>query len=788
MKVSLNWLKEYVEIGNDYQQLADKFNLMSQEVEALYPLVEASHLVIGKVLTCLPHPNADKLSLTTVDVGDEVLQIICGAPNVKQGQKVIVAKVGAVLPGNFKIKKTKIRGVESVGMICSLAELGVQDFDEEELGIYVLGDDAVIGENPLTYLNLDDTVLELDLTANRPDLLSVEGVAYDVACMLDKPICLKQHHYDYLHIDNQLEVFTDTSKCDAYYGQVIHHIQIKESPSWMKARLLSSGIRPINNVVDITNYVMLEYGQPLHAFDYDRLQSPSIIVRRAKDGETFTTLDHIERKLVEEDIVITNQGTCIALAGVMGGLDTEVSDSTTKILLEAASFNPISVRKTSKRLNLKSESSTRFEKGIDPNKIKKAMDYATELFINLAGGEVVGRYSSFDNTHKKPHTVTLTLEQLYRVTGYAFTRDQVENVLHRLRFNYSFKDTICYVEVPTRRQGVYGYQDIIEEIVRIFGYNNIPTTLPITPTFGYVTKKQNLRRFIKDFFVQQGFSETVTYSLVSNDNISAYDTSQKSVVEIINPLHKGRAFMRHSLLPSLLDVVVYNKSRKMNDIFLFEMGRGYTQETEYELLSGVMHGLYQSTHWLKQTELSDFYLLKGILENLLRQLRIDQVDIIKTKHPLSSMHPGIHADLYIQETYIGFLGRLHPKTEQDLHLNETFVFELNIDLLSSFFSTDMVMESIPVYPSVTRDLALVMDESVTAKSVVDEIKTAGKGSLKHVEIFDLYRGEHIEDSKKSMALTLRFQNPEKTLEAEDVDIAITRILNHLERVLNAKIR
>lgn len=788
MKVSLKWLKEYVDIGTNYQQLADTFNLMSQEVEALYQLVEATHLVIGHVLTCVPHPNADKLSLTTVDVGSETLQIVCGAPNVKQGQKVIVAKVGAILPGNFKIKKTKIRGIESVGMICSLAELGVQDFDAKEEGIYVLGDDAVIGKDPLAYLHLDDIVLELDLTANRPDLLSMEGVAYDVACMLDKDLTLKQHTYDYIHEDNNLEVFTDTSRCDAYYGQIIQNISIKESPYWMKARLLASGIRPINNVVDITNYVMLEYGQPLHAFDYDRLQSPSIIVRRAKEGETFMTLDHLERTLTEDDIVITNDNHCIALAGVMGGLETEVSDSTTTILLEAASFNPVNVRKTSKRLNLKSESSTRFEKGIDPNKIKKAMDYATALFVELAGGEVLGRYSSFDNTQKEPHSVALSLEKLHQVTGYIWTRDQVEHVLDRLRFSHSFKDATFFVEVPSRRQAVYGYQDIIEEIIRIFGYNNIPTTLPKTPTFGYVSKKQKLRRLIKQYFVQQGFNETVTYSLVSSDDLHAYDTEKRSDVDIINPLHKGKATLRHSLLPSLIDVLVYNKARKMSDVFLFEMGRGYTNEHEYELVSGLMHGLYQSTKWLNQEEPSDFYLLKGILENLMNRLRIEHVEIVKTKHPLTSLHPGIHADLYIGDTFVGFLGRLHPKSEQRLHLFETFVFELNFDLLETFYQADMVMEPIPIYPSVTRDLALVIDEDIAAKKLLDEIKFAGKGSLKHVEIFDLYKGEHIEAGKKSIALSLLFQNSEKTLETGDIDVAIERILKHLDRVLNAKLR
>ena len=789
MKVSLNWLKEYVDIEDDYKLLENKFNLMSQEVESLYKLVEATNLVIGHVLTCEKHPDAQKLSVTTVNVGQEKpLQIICGAPNIDKDQKVIVALNGAVLPGNFKIKKAKIRGVESNGMICSLAELGVKDFDSKENGIYVLGEDAVIGEDPLKYLALDDYTLDIDLTANRPDLLSMEGVAYDVACMLDKEINLKEHKFDKTKEDNNLSVYTDTSKCSAYYGQIIDNVKIKESPYWLKSRLLAAGIRPINNVVDITNYVMIEYGQPLHAFDYNKLNSDRILVRKAKPNEVLKTLDEQDRELLEDDIVISTKERAVALAGVMGGFDTEVDASTSKILLESAYFDPVSVRKTSKRLDLKSESSSRFEKGVDPNKLVKALEYATELFVKLAEGIVIGNYSFFDNTKKESHEVELSLEKLNHITGNNFSTQEVEDILKRLRFKNKHRNDVFFVEIPTRRQNVYGYQDLVEEIVRIYGYDKIPTSIPETPTYGYLTKIQKLRRVVRNYFVDLGFNETVTYSLVKDEEIKEFDIEDKSVVTIMNPLNKEKSSLRHSLIPSLINVLSYNKSRKMQDVFLFEIGREYTEEKESELLSGLMHGLFNSSLWQGKKEVVDFYLLKGILEGLLKKLKIENYEIIKAKNTIKSMHPGISAELYINNKYVGFLGKLHPQKEHKEGIDKTYVFELKLEALNENYNLDLVMNEIPKYPAVTRDLAIVLDKDIMIETLVNEVKKAGKKTLKSVDIFDVYQGENIDDDKKSVALSLVLQSNEKTLETKEVDLVINRILKQLETTLNAVLR
>lgn len=789
MKVSMNWLKDYVNIGDNYKLIEDKFNLMSQEVESLEQLVTASNLVIGHVITCDKHPEADKLNITTVDVGTgENLQIICGAPNIAKNQKVIVALVGAVLPGDFKIKKAKIRGVESYGMICSLGELGVEEFAPEEKGIYVLGDDALVGEDPLAYLKLNDTVLDLDLTANRPDLLSIEGVAYDVACMLDLDIQTKEHHYDVTKADNGLLIETETSKCDAYYGQVIKGVTIKESPDWMKARLIASGIRPINNVVDITNYVLMEYGQPLHAFDYDKLGTNKIVVRNAFDEETIKTLDEQDRKLQASDIVITDGSRVVAVAGVMGGFDTEVDSNTKNILLEAASFDPVSIRRTSKRLDLKSESSTRFEKGLDPNKIKKAMDYATELFLSLAGGEVYGDYTSFDNTNKEEKEHVLSLEKLTQVTGHNFTVQEVKDVLNRLRFDYKEKQENFKISVPTRRQLIHSYQDIIEEIVRIYGYDKIPSTIPSTPTSGYLTEKQKLRRQVKEYFVNLGFNETVTYSLVSEEQSTMFDKEALTNIEIMNPLNKEKSVLRHSQLPSLIEVLKYNKKRKMIDINLVELGRVYSKETEKEILSGLMHGMYTSSLWQGKKETVDFFLLKGILEGLLDKLKIDRYDIVTSSNPVPNMHPGIHADLLIAGEYAGFLGKLHPQLEQVSSINKTFVFELDFDLIYQHTLKAIEMVEIPKYPSINRDLAVIIDKDLPVSKLVKAVKVGGKKQLTNISIFDVYVGEGVAEDKKSVAMALEFRSNEKTLETAEVDKAIHRILKYLERELDAKLR
>lgn len=789
MKVSLNWLNEYLTEEIDPNTLKNKFNLMSQEVEGLYPLVEATGLSIGYVKSCIKHENADKLKVCQVDVGGEILQIICGAPNVAENQKVIVALPGAKLSEDFVIKKTKIRGIVSNGMICGLDELGVQDFDKKEVGIYVLDESAPIGEDPLKYMGLDDWVLDLDLTANRADLLSMRGIAHDVKAMFDIDISFKQPKVKRLKTEKELNIFTETKAAPLYYGQLIENLSIKESPYWLKARLLAAGIRPINNVVDITNYVMLEYSQPLHAFDFDKLNSNKILVRQAKKNETIVTLDATERKLLESDIVITDGKNPIALAGVMGGFKTEVDTSTKSILLEAAVFDPVSVRKTSKRLSLKSESSSRYEKGINHQLTLEALNRACELFVELADANILGQASYFNNIEDKEQVFDLSIEKLRQVTGHDFNEDEVRSILRRLDFKYLVDKSTFKVSVPYRRLQFESYQDVIEEIVRIYGYDKIALSLPTTATEGKLSNKQLFIRQLRNHLTSLGFYECTTYSLTHESLATKYDLETTSLVKIMNPINKERQYLRHSTIPALTDVLAYNSARKISDIFLFELGKKYTKENEIELLSGVLHGKYQYSLWQKQVVETDFYLVKGILENVFNDLKIKDYDFKKPLHELPNLHPGIVAEIYIKESKVGWLGKLHPEEEKNIDLENVYAFEMALQpLFEASDEMKRLYQPISKYPSVSRDIALVVDGSLQASFLIDSVKKLNYKSLKSVNIFDVYQGQHLEDGKKSIALTLVFEDKEKTLETKEVDNLVSRIIDTLLKEHQAKLR
>ena len=788
MNISLNWLKELVDINITSSELANHFNLHSAEVSRLEKLVDASKLVIGYVKTCVEHPSSDHLHICEVETGTDDLQIICGAPNVASGQKVIVALEGAILPGDFKIKKAKIRGVESNGMICSLDELGIEKKYHGEDGIHVLSDEAVVGGNPLSFMFLEDEVLELDITPNRSDLLSMMGVAYDVKAMLDTKIHFREFDVTETNRENTSQVFTETKGCKSYYARVVENVTIKESPIWLKSRLIAAGVRPINNVVDISNYVMLLFGQPLHTFDFDKITTKKIVVRDAFDKEKIVTLDGKERILTEEDLVITDGLRAIALAGVMGGFDTEVTPATKTILIESATFDPIHIRKTSKRLDLRSEASIRFERGLDPARSKAACDAAASLLKELANGQITKGIAFFDTHSYQKNRISISLKKIQDTTGFLYTNDEIEDVLTRLSFKVSSSGGDFVVEVPSRRIDIASKQDLIEEIVRIHGYGNIPISYPITPTTGELTAKQKARRIIKNTLLSMGIDETITYTLVSKEKATSFDRVDKSLIPLFNPMSEERSYLRHSLLPSLLDVLLYNLSRKVENIQLFELGKGYTFDAETEYVSGVLTGDYQNSLWQGHKNPFDFYLLKGMIEALLSSLNCGNYEIKKPNTKISFLHPGISAVLKSDNHEIGFFGRLHPELEQKMNLPNTFVFELNLDLLLNASNRQVHMEVIPKYPSVSRDIAIVVDKFTIASDIIETIKVAGKKSLTSVRIFDVYLGGIIESQKKSVAINLVFQDQQKTLSTEEVDQFVERILNQLNLKLGATLR
>jgi len=782
MNISYKWLSDYLDLEISMSELADKFNAMSQEIADVYKLTDVNNVVIGEVLEKEKHPDADKLNVCKVNVG-EVTQIVCGAPNVEVGQKVIVALPGAELP-EFKIKKSKIRGVESNGMICSLVELGIDKKYCDASGIEVLPVDAVVGGNPVEFLFLDDEVMELDLTPNRADLLSVMGAAYDTAALTSSELTLPYPNVMEIEEENPVKVTIDTDNCMSYYTRVIKNITITDSPKWMQARLIASGVRPINNVVDITNYIMLETGQPLHAFDLDKVKTNEIVVRMATKDETLLTLDDQERALKETDIMITNGEESVALGGVMGGANTEIDGNTTYVLLESATFNPVSVRKTSRRLDLRSDASMRFEKGVDPNRALLALERATELFASYANGEVLSGINFVDNNDLEEKQVSIDLEFINSYVGKEYTLDDIMDVFDRLNFEYEVQGNEFNVSVPTRRQDITIKNDLIEEIVRINGYDNVPLTLPKTVSLGKLTEAQKRRRKIRRILTGMGLDEVVTYSLVNEKLVHELTNNTEDYTKLLMPMSEDKAVMRHSALTGMIQAVKYNLARKTSDVTVFEMSNKYT-EGEDALLSMVLTGSEMNNAWNSKQVPIDFYYIKGIVDTLVNELGLS-VEYKKTELN-KNYHPGQSAGVYVDGLLVGFIAKLHPKFEASNDLNDTFVFEMNISKVS--FGDEIIKyKPLQKYPTMERDIAIEAERSLAVGEMVDVIKAAGKKLLKKVEVFDVYTGEHIDESKKSVAIKLFFNDAERTLETEEVNNRVEKIVKKLESELNVKLR
>lgn len=803
MFVSYKWLQEYVDLtGVTPDELAEKITKSGIEVEGVEVLNEGiSGLVVGHVLQCEKHPDADKLNVCQVDIGEEEpVQIVCGAPNVGAGQKVIVAKVGAVLPGNFKIKKAKLRGQASNGMICSLKEIGVEqklvakEFSE---GIFIFPSDVTVGEDPLPLINRDDQVLELGLTPNRADCLSMLGVAYEVAAILGREVKLpnpnfqttKEQASDYIKV-------TVDAKEDAplYTARVIKNVKIGPSPLWMQGKLMAAGIRPHNNVVDITNYVLIEYGQPLHAFDYDRLGSKEILVRRAKNGEKIVTLDEATRELTEDHLVITNGTEPVALAGVMGGFHSEVKSDTTTVLLESAYFHGPTIRTSSKDHGLRSEASSRYEKGIDPKRVKLAADRAVELFALYAGGEILEGSVEADTLAVEPAVVSITLEKINRVVGTNITIQEVEDIFKRLQFHATVDNESITVTVPTRRGDITIEEDLIEEVARLYGYDNLPKTLPIgSSTPGYLTDSQKKRRIVRRYLEGAGLYQAFTYSLTSEEKATQYALETREPVALAMPMSFDRSRLRLSILPQLLEVLKYNVARQNDSVAVYELGtvflsRGKDQQPEErEHLAAAITGLWSEHAWQGEKKEVDFFVLKGILEGMFAKLGLEK-EVEYVKATIDGLHPGRTADIYLSGSKIGFIGQVHPAVQKELDLKETYVFELQLEKVIAAEVAPLQYEAIPRFPKTTRDIALVVDKEQVAGDLQKIILEAGGSLLKEVHVFDLYEGEHMEPGKKSIAFSLKYFDPEKTLTDEEVTTVHDRVLNAVKEKAGAVLR
>ncbi|WP_246941035.1 phenylalanine--tRNA ligase subunit beta [Bacillus pinisoli] len=804
MFVSYKWLSEYVDVtGVTAHELAELITKSGIEVEGVEVLNKGiSGVVVGHVLECEQHPNADKLNKCLVDLGQgEPVQIICGASNVAKGQKVAVATVGAVLPGNFKIKKAKLRGEESNGMICSLQELGVEgklvpkEFSE---GIYVFPHEVEAGEDALLNLNLDDQILELSLTPNRADCLNMLGVAYEVAAILDREVKFptiefqegSENASDYITVN--VEANEDNP---LYVAKIVKDVKVGPSPYWMQSRLMAAGIRPISNIVDITNYILLEYGQPLHAFDYDRIGSKEILVRRAKAGEKIVTLDDVERTASEDHLLITNGQEPLALAGVMGGATSEVHADTRNVLIESAYFASGTIRKASKEHGLRSEASARYEKGIDPKRTHEAAERAAQLMAEYAGGTVLQGSVEVNTLTLDPAVVTITLDRINRVIGTELTSETVADIFRRLKFEYSEDNGEFTITVPTRRGDITIEEDIVEEVARLYGYDHLPVTLPAgEQTPGSLTVRQKLRRQIRRYFEGAGLYQATTYSLTSKEKVHRFLNKEERLepVELLMPMSEDRSVLRLSLVSHLTDVLKYNLHRQVDQLGFYEVGSVFIPSkkgelpNEVERIAGAVTGLWHAHLWQGEKKPVDFYVVKGILDGLFDSIGVDQVEYQAAER--NDLHPGRTAHLFVEGDYIGYIGQVHPSTQKELDLQETYVFELSLDKLATLVGEKVDYHPVPRYPSISRDIALVVDKEITAGDIQKIIVAAGGTLLKDVHAFDLYEGEKMEEGKKSIAFSLRYFDPERTLTDDVVVPTHDKVLAAVEEKTGAVLR
>ena len=786
MLVSYNWLKQYTNVEDNANALAEKITRGGIEVEGVeYLAEEISNVVVGYVVSKEKHPDAEKLNVCQVNVGEEEnLQIVCGAPNVDAGQYVIVAKVGAKLPG-IKIKKAKLRGVESQGMICSLAELGLsksvvpKNYQE---GIYVFETEQELGSDVVEVLGLNDYILDLSITPNRADALSMRGLTYELGALYNNKVNFNDVEKEENYEATSLQVAIESDSCRNYVGQIVKNVEVKSSPLWLQTRLMNSGIRPINNIVDITNYVLLEFGQPMHAFDKD-LVGDKIVVRDAKEGEVLETLDGEERKLQTTDLVITDGTRAIALGGVMGGKNTEVSEETKNIILESAYFNPTSVRRTSAAHGLRSDSSARFEKGIDPNMQKAALARAVELILELCPNAVVE--SSVGVVNKvDDKVVEITTSYINNYLGIILSTEEIVAILEGLSFKVEASGEDLVVKVPTRRPDISIKQDLVEEVIRIYGYDNLASTLPkfSKTTKGGLTYSQRMVRDLRAVYASLGFNDTINYSLVSEEEATQYTLEDHHKVRLLMPMTETHSTLRQSLIPGLLNTVQYNVARKQKDLKLLEIGRVFfgsgddnIQPKETVYLSAALTGEERSTKWLKESSTLDFFAAKGYLEVVFERLGLEEKVTYK-KSTLEGMHPGRFAEVYLGEKRIGFIGEVHPQVADKLGLNTTYVFEINLDEVISEGKVKPKYEEVTKYPEITRDIAMLVDVKDEYQNIYNVVESVNSKLITKVELFDLYVGAELLVGKKSLALTIIYSDKQKTLTDEEVTAVHDKVL------------
>ena len=796
MLISLDWLKQYVDIKEDIKELENTLTMIGQEVEAIEEQgKELAKVVIGQITEYGKHPEAEKLTLLKVNIGEEEeLQIVCGAPNHKLGDKVVVATIGAVLPGDFKIKKSKIRGVESQGMLCSEVELGLGNDGD---GIIILPEDAPLGEEYRVYKKLNDVIFELEITPNRPDCLSYIGIAREIAAYYGRKIKCPEFESKKIiesintgHIDVRIE---DKERCKRFSGKVIKNIKVQESPEWLKNRLISMGLKPINNVVDATNYILFECNQPLHAYDLTKINDRKIIVRKSLNGEKIVTLDGVERELNKGELIIADAEKPLGIAGIMGGESSKVTEETTEIFLECAYFTPENIRKTSKELGLSSDSSYRFERGLDIENTAEVLERAADLISQLTGGEVLeGCIDKYIEKYEKIE-IPLNIEKLRKFMGKNIEIDVVGKILTNLGINIkTLNSTTIIATPPSYRGDLTRTADLYEEIIRMYGFDNIENKMP----------EENIRPGVKDsmtvvvdeakeILAKLGLQEVINYSFISKDAIKMLGITEPTL-EITNPISDDMAVMRPTLIYSLLSNVRDNLNRNQNGLRFFEVSRVFTPKedglaNETLRASIALAGKTFKTLWDPKPEAMDFYTLKGFVEKFLEYMGVTRYQLDRSED--NNFHPGRSADIRIGKVKIGTFGEIHPELAEnmDIKRERAYVAELDLTTLLNYRAKKVKYERIVKYPEVTRDLAVVLDRDVLVGKMLEDIKKSSN-LIESVAIFDVYQGEKIEADKKSVAISIVLRKKDGTLEESDINITVDKILKLIAKNYNGEIR
>lgn len=795
MEVSLNLLNKYVKIDDqDPKELADKITSIGLEVEGMHPFARGNNMTIGYVKECIPHPDSDHLHVCQVEVRpDEVTQIVCGAPNVAAGQKVIVANVGCDLGDGFVIKQSKIRGQESNGMICSIAELGIDQrllSAKDKDGIHVLDDNAPIGEDPLEYLGYKDTILEIGLTPNRSDCMAITSLAYEVAAVLKRDVIIPEIKENN-NLKSNIEVNVETDLCPFFGAKLVKGVTTKPSPAWLQTALMASGIKPINNIVDISNYVMLETGQPIHMYDYDKLNKKAFTVKTGFKQEAIL-LDEQTYQLEENDIIVSTDDSIGCVAGVMGSNSTKIDDNTKNIVIEVATFDGPSLRETARRLNLLTDASQHYIKGaLNTANSLNILERCANLLTELADAkEIYETVSTPLNMEDK--YVSVTTSHVNGLLGTKITTKEIAEIFTDLKFEYTLDDETFNVKVPSYRNDITMAADLIEEVVRMYGFDNIPSTLPeMSMTIGKRTDIQEKKHMMKVLLKDLGLHETLTYSLTSPSLVKDFNLfHENEPVKLAMPLGEERSVTRQSIIGSLLQVINYNQSRNIKDVHLYELSTTYSKDTELQNLAIACTGQYQGLAYKQISYQADYYLIKGFVETIFDRLGINEsrYTLERVESNNTSFHPGRSAYIKVQNEIVGIIGQIHPLMEKKYDVKDVYVAELNLTSLLNIKTGKVKYQAIPQYPSVSRDIALVMDENIPANDVCQKIMKSSNKLVKATKIFDIYVGEHVEAGKKSVAINLTFQDEKKTLQEKDINEAMDKILKAVEKEFNAVLR